>query len=484
VERSRSPGWLFCAAAVVIVYAWGVFQNQLLVDDAFIVFRYARNLATHGALVFNPGERVEGYSSLLFTLLLAPFPHPEAAAPVLGGVFGLCAIGVTTRAAIRLGLSPIAALAAPLLVATSSSFGFWAGAGLEAPLFALLVVWLATEDRPRIGAALAALLVLTRPEGVLIAAAVLGCRRAGRAPWIALLVALGAQLLFRRGYYGAWLPTPVLAKAGFGVWMLERGARYAWDYLWGEGALFLLPLGVIGVRREPTRLALAAAFGGYAAYAIAVGGDGLYRFRWFAHVVPCLALLVAVGLDRIAERWRPACLGAAVVAVLVAEARGGFFRDHSIAEVRDWEDRWTLVGQALRGTGLLATNVAGRVPYYSERPTLDLLGLTDRTIAGTPSPDLGRGYAGHERAAPGYVLGRAPEVIYFSVLDGLPAGAFRSLALDRAVLERGSLYRYAPLLADPAFRAQYAPALVRLADGRTANVFTRAGQIPAETWLE
>ena len=41
-------------------------------DDAYIAFRYGRNLMQGHGLVFNAGERVEGYTSLLWTLLLAP----------------------------------------------------------------------------------------------------------------------------------------------------------------------------------------------------------------------------------------------------------------------------------------------------------------------------------------------------------------------------------------------------------------------------
>ena len=47
---------------------------RFLTDDAFISFRYARNLAEGHGLVFNPGfARVEGYTNLLWVLLLAPF---------------------------------------------------------------------------------------------------------------------------------------------------------------------------------------------------------------------------------------------------------------------------------------------------------------------------------------------------------------------------------------------------------------------------
>ena len=46
-------------------------QFNFVTDDAFISFVYAKNLVEHGALVFNLGERVEGYTNFLWTLLVA-----------------------------------------------------------------------------------------------------------------------------------------------------------------------------------------------------------------------------------------------------------------------------------------------------------------------------------------------------------------------------------------------------------------------------
>ena len=58
-------GLLVCALVLAITY--GVCTQ----DDAFISFRYAENLANGQGLVFNPGERVEGYSNPLWTVLFA-----------------------------------------------------------------------------------------------------------------------------------------------------------------------------------------------------------------------------------------------------------------------------------------------------------------------------------------------------------------------------------------------------------------------------
>src|SRR5512135_2995012 len=44
-----------------------------LFDDAMISMRYAWNLSHGQGLVWNPGERVEGYTNLLLTLVMSIF---------------------------------------------------------------------------------------------------------------------------------------------------------------------------------------------------------------------------------------------------------------------------------------------------------------------------------------------------------------------------------------------------------------------------
>src|SRR5438105_15822381 len=62
--------------------------DRCLDDDSFISFRYARNLLRGDGLVYNPGERVEGYTNFLWVVLSAGAMGlgvaPELAAQVLG----------------------------------------------------------------------------------------------------------------------------------------------------------------------------------------------------------------------------------------------------------------------------------------------------------------------------------------------------------------------------------------------------------------
>ena len=47
-------------------------KSEWGLDDAYISYRYSENLMRGEGLVFNYGERVEGYSNLLYVLAVAP----------------------------------------------------------------------------------------------------------------------------------------------------------------------------------------------------------------------------------------------------------------------------------------------------------------------------------------------------------------------------------------------------------------------------
>ena len=509
-----------CAIGVGLLYTAQASHWSLLADDAFISFRYADHVAQLGELAYNAGERVEGYSNLLWVLVLAALSaagaSPASAAPLVGYLVGLATLWMTYWSATRvLGCSRGAAWGALLWMATSISWSFWTVAGMESALFSLLLVglwaacWSERASRPSgalLTGALSGLLAITRPEGVacglLVPLVLGGLRRLRLRLWLgATLVAaasVAALLVWRHVYYGAWWPNSVHAKVALTSATLVRGAAYLWSFLWDELVIVLLPLLVLARRRDARFVTLLLVLLGYAAFIVLVGGDGLYRYRFPAHLVPLLAIGFAAGLERTLTlprhlKWPIGV--AASLATITALLRPGFFREFTLLEVRQWEQRWTLVGKALAEHTppdvTVATNVAGRVPYFSERRTLDLLGLNDRVIARAPVEDLGSGYAGHERAAPDTVLARHPDLIYFSVLDGLPRQAFRSQRVVCHVLGLGSLYRYVPLLERADFRAQYRPAFVHLSDGTWANAFVREQReaalekdgVQVESWL-
>jgi hypothetical protein len=515
LPRHLEPAELVLGLAVILAYTAIFLHWDVVVDDAFIYFRYAEQLRATGELVYNTGERVEGISSPLFTLLLAGLgglgiPSPTGAL-VIGYWAGLATLLLVVRSARRvLGLGWASAWFGAALCATNPSFSFWAASGLETPLYAggLLWAWCALESTTtrwtaaRLGAA-GTLLGWTRPEGNLMALGLLALLLVRRLRMRLILTTLGVLglglgllELWRLGYYGALVPNSVLAKSGLSPAGLLRGGRYLGEFLVRDRFLWVLPLAFLGKPAEASRRSLSLLVLACLLFTVVVGGDGLYRYRLLAHCLPLLGLLLAAGLDRIALlRPRLAVWMGVMGLGVVAEPLLGsdFFAGQPLWAIRQWEARFARVGQALGRTAApgawLATNVAGKVPYYSGLPTIDLLGLTDPVIAKTPVQDYGKGYAGHERAAPDYVLTRRPEILYLSVLDGLPAELLADPVALAEVLRRGSLYRYQPLIQDERWRRDYRPALLRLDDGSRAGVFVLRGSSterrasPTLSWL-
>lgn len=302
------------------------------IDDAFITFRYARNLASGDGLVFNLGERVEGVTSLSWTLLLAAAETLhlpiEGAALVLGVSLALLALREAYLFGRRIGASPAACLAAVALLAVHGRFWLVAANGLEGGLFAFLVVLVVRKtvenaDARLIGALLG-LLFLTRPESLAIVPIVVGYqllgtrasdgrsalrRRAGVTAGAALAI-VGAATIWRLGYYGALLPNSVAAKSALSAGPetllanLLSGLSYTVRFEIAHAPLILGA--AIALILRPTNRALWFSLFVVASEIPAVvvnGGDWMPHYRLFMVLLPVLAAPLAVGLSETFEDW-------------------------------------------------------------------------------------------------------------------------------------------------------------------------------------
>src|SRR5690349_16831827 len=167
--RALRLWWPVLLAAPLLIAHILVFN--FVTDDAFISFVYSRNLAKHGQLVFNLGERVEGYTNFLWTVLLAGFLKlglpAEIMSRVLGAGFAIGTLAVVVRMARKIAGDSPWNLVAPLLLAGCGGFACWSSGGLETALFTFLVTLgfaLHLEDRS-VAAIAFALAAMTRPEG-------------------------------------------------------------------------------------------------------------------------------------------------------------------------------------------------------------------------------------------------------------------------------------------------------------------------------
>jgi arabinofuranosyltransferase len=469
--------WL--AAGVVAVFLVHAVWLAGVAEDAFISFRFARNLVAGHGLVWNPGEApVEGYTNFLWVLLAAGALElgldPARAAQALGVAASLATFFYVWRTGTRLlGWSAVEALLPCAVLAVSGPFATWAAAGLETNLFTCFAVAGlhhvavdAKEGRAgeRWAGWLALLLaMLTRPEGALVyglalAGAGLAARRRGAAalrglalPVAATLGAFAVYFAWRWRLFGQLLPNTFYAKTGGGLDQQLRGARYVGLFAFHYLAPWL-PLVALSLARrgggEPAAarqvLAGAAAVAlAWAAYLVWVGGDYMAMYRFAVPAVPFLAVLIGAAARRALAGWPAASAGsrAALSAALAAGVLGSLVHSTPL-EARlfdpprfmhgNWRgvetERWhvarlTAIGRFFAGHARaadesLATDAIGAIGWYSGIAIRDVHGLVDPEIAHRRDDRVGRGFPGHERIdLVGALAGRPTFVMFTRELE-------------------------------------------------------------------
>ncbi len=316
---------------------WLASVSWFLTDDAFISFRYARNLLEGHGLVFNPGEYVEGYSNFLWVLELAAIwglsgVAPEHAAPWLSVAFTAGVVAVMMWWVARLPALRHRGLVAWMtlgFVCSSATFAVWtSGGGLETRQFTffiiLAVMCLSLYRDSRRGLLAASLSLaaaaLTRPEGPMLAALCFGWfviqRMADtgrlnpdwrRLIWLAapFVVLVGAHFLWRYAYYGEWLPNTYYAKH-VRPWY-ESGFRYLWAATLETGLYLLIPLAVVAMRnrwrasRDGTYALVLLLVGVHMAYMMRIGGDH-FEYRPLDFYWPLLAVPASMGTAHLGAR--------------------------------------------------------------------------------------------------------------------------------------------------------------------------------------
>lgn len=355
VERRRFGLTETAIIGTLMLLACHAWMYWFLTDDAFISFRYARNLSEGYGLVFNPGqERVEGYSNFLWVLLLALGNslglRPEWIANPLSMAATAALWGMTVWFAYRTPPAPgrrWLLIVPALFLAATRSVAVWSTSGLETRMFEALVVAGAfrlileieahSAGRPRRGLAgpLFALATLTRPDGLLISGMALGAggayllarRRPGWGRFVAwnagmYCLPVGGHFAFRLAYYGYWFPNTYYAKVGGETWW-EMGLTYLGAFALEYAVYLWIPLLIAGVwaycRRGTGYIPLI--FGvivvPHAAYIAAIGGDH-FEYRPLDLYFPFAFLLLYEGACFLARGVRATCgVGVYLAVVLI-----------------------------------------------------------------------------------------------------------------------------------------------------------------------
>jgi arabinofuranosyltransferase len=444
----------------LVAFTWFCLRDRqyLLVDDAYIAFRYAANFADGQGLVWNPGERVEGYSDPLWVLLLAVVArfHLDLTVPAvvanLGFAVGCIALlwRISREALPADGV--LTGLLAPLLLAGNPSFANASANGMESTCFGFFVLlsvfWLVRgRDLPllRGWAALALCAAyLTRPEGALVAGVALlveltalpGPFRARvrvLAPVGATVAALVAvHVAFRWAYYGYPLPNTFYAKVIFGRMTMLRGAAHIAGFLLAGGAL-TLP-GVLELKRpsraQPFIIHGYCLLSVYCAYLFVIGGDFPYWYRFYIPLLPLpllatsqLTLRVGAALHRRAFAgvptvlWQGMAVASAVGFTASTSAFGFTFGEHrSFVGHLDPGAR-TAINSAIdffrrevpRGSVVAAEAVGGLGYYHRDLYIVDMWGLNNAHIAHLDRPAAF--VFGHDKSDPAYVAALKPDYL-------------------------------------------------------------------------
>jgi hypothetical protein len=417
------------------------------VEDAFIGFRYAQNLARGAGLVLNKGERVEGYTNFLWLFLLAGASKialdPIFVSKIMGTLFNalailacfeLCRVASTEKGPMK-GLALALAASNGLFIATSVE-------GLETPLFTMLLCWeLVTYLRGLRASGgkqaawlagssvLSALLMMTRPDGGLTYA-MLWLHAAWRfraKPRNTLIFTLPAILsympyfIWRWSYYGFFFPNTYYAKGGGTVALYALGAAEIGKFLSLQTG-GLVVAGVVGLLAllvpctETTVLGLAAL--SRLMFEFWSGGVTAGNSRFLVPAVPLVWLLVErflatwLGPDRLAIRSSYVQIGVCGLVLATQSLEFARFRQAREYDQAGLERGHVSLGQWLKENSRSEAKVAvgdiGAIGFWSGLQILDLDGLADAYIAHRPGKFGDKGDA-H------YVLSQRPDFVVLRV---------------------------------------------------------------------
>jgi len=376
-------------AALSIVFIFICLNNKFVQDDAFISFRYVQNFVDGYGLVFNIGERVEGYTNLLWVLLLSVFAffkiNLQSISQILSVLFGTLVLFMTfkvsqlivlkyeTKQIKKIKTSDTDTnvnyfnLIPSVMLVFTGSFIFWSISGMESTMFisfCLLGIYfyLKESSGDSIGYKFPLfifLATLTRPEGLYFFGLIILHKvfftflelrsnafkilfsRKNLISYSVYIIPVILYFLIRYMYYGYLFPNTYYAKTGLSTDYLNSGIEYFIKFLTAYmlyGVLLLAPLYLL--RRKENIFAVSLFYLiiiSFILYVISVGGDVLKQNRFFLPVLPLIYILFAKFLTDVYYllKGKNGNSGIAFPAVIIVTAAICFFYYTSQKETLD-----------------------------------------------------------------------------------------------------------------------------------------------------
>jgi arabinofuranosyltransferase len=421
-----------------------------LFDDAMISMRYAWNFSHGAGLVWNPGERIQGYTNLLMTLLmsLATLVLDKSSAVLFIQILGIGFMLTIAYAGMKLANHMIQgnenAAKYQALVRILSFFGilfyyplgYWSLMGMETGLLTLLLLFgiLAAfeyEQNPKplflfLTAGSLGLAYLTRNDSIIFAILIWSYMiwkasnkgidfkellRFLPAIFIYFIFVVG-QFIFQYSYYGEWEPnTYVLKLTGMPLLArLSNGVGFIKLFLFEISILLILSIIDMIFNFRKRKLLLLSLVLSASAYQVYVGGDPWNYWRMMSPTMPLMIVLFSIAVVALPGRQTSkeyfirtpmflkkhekecGILLLTLTGLLLANAH--FVPELlSVQSPYQTQDNQYFVNTALVIDQLTTRDAsvgvlwAGSIPYYTGRKAIDFLGKSDRYIANLP-PDM------------------------------------------------------------------------------------------------
>jgi hypothetical protein len=242
-------------------------------------------------------------------------------------------------------------------------------------------------------------------------------------PAISIIVTTLAILFFQKIYFGDFLPTTYYQKVtGFATLERIQHGILVFNQFATRDTLFLFLFSLAGLflyklHRNREALLLLGIFLAQCAYSIYVGGDYAEpetnaANRFITQGMPVLIILFSWMTSRVLADLKTAqpqltlstpkvnpAIPLAIIVLLIISGEAWFNYSIDNAPLLKADIRRVKLALHIKNNtspeAVIAVHAAGQIPYYSERATIDLLGLNDPVVA----KGLGHGefYPGHNK---------------------------------------------------------------------------------------
>ncbi|MBN1903177.1 hypothetical protein JW926_17780 [Candidatus Sumerlaeota bacterium] len=427
----------FITVFCILIIPYTIISYNHIGEDCFISFRYVDHFVEGKGLVFNEGERVEGYSNLLWVMILALFRwmgvSSVAISKALGVLSTMLLLWVASYYSLKKNQRKIdwIYLATPLMVFFNPMIHYHTGRGLETTFYAFLFIWamFSFKRRNYLNSSLAfSAIALTRPEGfayfwLLVPILFLDLKNSRTEkfpypvpnirvrfflPYICVMIVF---FTWRFLYYGSLLPNTVYAKTTTSNFFDNPSLHMLLQFIisWSYIPLFAV-LAIFTYHKEEWELQRSLLIpmvvgGGILLFTLSVGQVQASPFRHYVPMIPILIILFQEFLRAMKKRVEdnlPLIIGLFVIFQGMnfytsnnLDSPKTRLHSRTIQFIASWNfparvkwffeppivinaeaGKWCT--QNLPEDALIGADQIGQFGYYAKQRILDLLGLTDK----------------------------------------------------------------------------------------------------------